>query len=232
MKNNFLYCFPIICTLAACIGNQDFIGEQYVGVKYLNNPLGEEKLPDIDPLIRDDAFDCTTFVETSLADGDVEKLNAIRYKNGDVDFVNRNHFVESDWLNNNKNFVENVSYLYGKTAVRSVVIDKKSWLKKKYNIDSNYKKTRINLKYIPYENLSKINIQKPIIVLFIHDGYGFREKIGTDLAVVHMGFLLPTGVLRHASREQGRVVDTDFEQYVARHSKNKHNIGIALVKIK
>ena len=106
----------IAFTLGACVthANDSTIGAQYLGARYLNDPLGEGIAPDPDPLIRTDAFDCTTFVETSLAAGDVGALTKIRYKNGDVDFVNRNHFIESDWIPNNSDLVKNVSAQYGK----------------------------------------------------------------------------------------------------------------------
>ena len=105
-------------------------GQSFLGARYISSPLGEGVAPDDDPLIRYDAFDCTTFVETVLADGDLKKLNKIRYKNGEIDFLNRNHFIESDWLMNNADLVQNVSNKYGKTSVRNVRIDKTSWLKK------------------------------------------------------------------------------------------------------
>lgn len=47
-----------------------------------------------------------------------------------------------------------------------------------------------------------------------------------------MGFLLPNGILRHASSQYGRVMDVDFYEYVVTRAKNKNNIGITLVKIK
>ena len=84
-----------------CVFDTTFTGQSFLGVPYMNSPLGEGVMPDSDPLIRFDAFDCTTFVETVLAGGDVNKLNKIRYKNGNVGFLNRNHFIESDWLINN-----------------------------------------------------------------------------------------------------------------------------------
>ena len=80
-------------------------GQQFIGAPYINSPLGEEVAPDTDPLIRFDAFDCTTFVETVLANGDVDKLNRIRYQDGNIGFLNRNHFIESDWLQNNSDIV-------------------------------------------------------------------------------------------------------------------------------
>ena len=227
MMRNKLFVLLFLC---ACSGTHDYIGEEYLNKPYVPNPLGEEKSPDNDPLIRFDAFDCTTFVETALANGDVKKLNQIRYKNGKIDFLNRNHFVETDWLKNND--LENVSRFYAPVSIRRVTIDKKSWLKKLYGIDADFGKQTVDIEYISYKNLSKIDIQTPLIVLFIHDGNGFDKKIGTDLSVVHMGFLLPGNVLRHASRKRGYVLDTDFDAYVNKRKENKHNLGIALVKIK
>ena len=228
MKNKL---FLLLFFITSCTTDvQNNFGEQYLNSKYLNDPLGEEKTPDKDPLIRFDAFDCTTFVETSLANGDVKKLCKIRYKNDEVNFVSRNHFVETDWLKNNG--FENVSNLYGDVSVRKVVIDKKSWFKKVHNIDTDFQKQTVDIEYIPYKNLSKIDVQSPLVVLFIYDGNGMYDKIGTDLAVVHMGFLLPGNILRHASKQYGRVMDVDFETYANKRKQNKHNLGIALVKIK
>ena len=110
----------------------DYTGSEYVGAKYMRDPLGEATGIDADPIIRFDAFDCTTFVETVLAGGDEEKLNQIRYKNGNIDFLNRNHFIETDWLQSNSDKFKNVSDKYAITATRTVTIDKKNWFKKKF----------------------------------------------------------------------------------------------------
>ena len=229
IKNFISFVFLII--ISGC-SHPSYIGEEYLGTKYILNPLGEEKQPDTDPLIRFDAFDCTTFVETVLADGDIEKLNKIRYKDGKIDFINRNHFTELDWLHNNKNLVKNVSNQYGKTAVRHVVIDKKNWFKKVHNIKTSFKPVSVDIEYIPYSDLGKIHNEKSLVVLFISGNPKFYDKIGTDLAVVHMGFLLPNGNLRHASRHYGRVIDNDFQEYVQKIAKHKTNLGIVLLEIK
>lgn len=219
--------------LAACGANvAKMSGNDFVGVKYLNSPLGEGFGVDSDPLIRFDAFDCTTFVETVLADSDVEKLTKIRYKNGKVDFINRNHFIETDWLENNGNNVENISHKFGKVDIRTVVIDKKSWFKTVHNIDVEFVPETVNLEYIPYENISDLELNKTHVVLFVADNPKIRDKIGTDIAVVHMGLLLPNGVLRHASSEQCMVVDVDFKDYVLQRQRNKTNIGIVILEIK
>ena len=77
-----------------------------------------------------------------------------------------------------------------------------------------------------------IHVSEPVIVLFITDNQNFRDTIGTDLAVVHMGWLLPNGKLRHASSVHGKVVDVDITDYIAQRMKNKQNLGIALVEAK
>lgn len=232
MKNKLSFLL-ILYLLVSCSGTANhYIGEQYLGAKYVLDPLGEEKAPDTDPLIRFDAFDCLTFVETALANGDVNKLNKIRYKNGDVNFLSRNHFASIDWLENNKNIVENVSYKYGKTAVRTAVIDKQNWFKRMHNIDVKIPKQTAKIEYIPYSRLNEIQTDKTLIVMFVIDNPKIVDKIGTDLIVSHVGFLLPNGKLRHASSQHSRVVDVDFQTYIEERAKNKNNIGIALLEIK
>lgn len=222
-----------IFVLMGCVthANDSTIGARYLGAKYQIDPLGEARGPDTDPLIRTDAFDCTTFVETSLASGDVDALTRIRYKNGVVDFKNRNHFIESDWIPNNSAIVKNASAQYGKTAVRHVVIQRAAWLQRVHNIVSDDAPVAVDVEYIPYENVQAINNPAPLIVLFIVGNDKKSDTLGTDLAVVHMGFLLPGGTLRHASSVAGRVVDVDFYEYIAVRTRNKNDIGITLLEI-
>lgn len=227
----FISLFVFAFLIAGCTANHD-IGHEYLGAKYVADPLGEGRGYDADPLIRKDAFDCVTFVETSLANGNLKNLNKIRYKDGDVDFLSRNHFIESDWLENNADLVENVSSKYGDVAMRHVIIDKQNWLRIVHKMDSEFPVREIDLEYIPYEKLGRINTDDALIVLFITGNSNKSGTIGTDLAVVHVGFLLPNGVLRHASSQYGRVMDVDFYEYIAARAENKDNIGVTLVEIK
>lgn len=73
-------------------------------------PLGEGPLGryDQDPLFRFDTFDCTTYVETVLALAHARSasdfarhMDDIRYENGVVDYVTRNHFPSLQWVPNN-----------------------------------------------------------------------------------------------------------------------------------
>jgi hypothetical protein len=88
-----------------------FISEQFLGKPYETGPLGESNLDNYDqlPLYRTDAFDCVTFIETVLAltvstnlAEFKHNINQIRYKNGQVSFLERNHFPDIDWNYNNQ----------------------------------------------------------------------------------------------------------------------------------
>ena len=219
-----------IFLLASCSSN--YFGDKYVGTRYLLDPLGEETAPDTDPLIRFDAFDCMTFVETVLADSDVGRLNKIRYANGIPNFVERNHFIETDWLANNSDIVENISNRFAQTAKYTVTIDKKTWFKKMHNIDTNFTPQTVTLEYIPYKFADNIKVPEPVVVLFLRSNPKIRNKLGTDIAVRHIGFLLPDGRLRHASRREKRVVDVNFDEYIDQMVENKNNLGIIVLRIK
>jgi len=75
-----------------------------LGAPYLLSPLGEGSGRDPDPRFRLDAFDCMTFVETSLALGSSRSLDEARAALDDVRYdgtpawANRNHEVLSQWI--------------------------------------------------------------------------------------------------------------------------------------
>lgn len=93
------------------VQRMDYFSGKWLGLPYgLNGPLGEGESGryDQDPLFRFDTFDCTTFVETviSLARSSSleqfeDTMNRIRYRNGVVDYLERNHFPEKQWIPNN-----------------------------------------------------------------------------------------------------------------------------------
>jgi hypothetical protein len=89
----------------------DLFSRNFLGLPYgTKGPLGEGALAkyDQDPLYRFDLFDCTTYVETIMALSlsrdvvDFEKnMDEIRYVNGEVGFLTRNHFTDLQWIPNN-----------------------------------------------------------------------------------------------------------------------------------
>ena len=89
----------------------DQISAVFLGKPYKLGALGEGGQGRYDqfPRYRDDAFDCETFVDMVLGIAlskelnDFEYcLNKIRYRQGKVDFLTRNHFTDLDWNQNNQ----------------------------------------------------------------------------------------------------------------------------------
>jgi hypothetical protein len=120
------------------------VSELFLGAPYKLGSLGEgpDGEFDRDPLIRFDAFDCTTFVETVMAlslDGDLDSamrtLQKIRYKDGQIGYATRNHFIELDWVPNNvrAGYLHDItSDVAGRNAVKvRKTISKRRWYLRK-----------------------------------------------------------------------------------------------------
>jgi hypothetical protein len=122
----------------------DSAGMAFYGLPYMDAPLGDGPSSRFDqgPLYRFDAFDCTTYVETVLALATAKKasefekrLIRIRYRDGRVSFVDRNHFPCVDWIaqNTHSGLLTDITTEIGKpwgTAVASAKITKKQWFEK------------------------------------------------------------------------------------------------------
>ncbi len=120
------------------------ISALFLGAPYKLGPLGEGPggAFDRDPLIRFDAFDCTTFVETVMAlalDSDLDRgartLQNIRYHDGKIGYATRNHFIELDWVPNNvrAGYLRDItSDVAGPSAVEvHKAISKRRWYRRK-----------------------------------------------------------------------------------------------------
>ena len=228
---------------------------KFLQTPYSLGPLGEARGLDKDPLYREDKFDCLTFVETVLAktfsdESDEKKLldtmNKIRYKDAKVSFETRNHFQNPDWVENNKDFVKNVSdkislSVLNKPSEKSVInLDRKSWFKKNYDIDTDFEKQSVTLDYISLsdfkDNMEKFTsfVNKPYVFMTVISDKTLPQKVGTEIDVSHTGFLIKKDgklYLRHASSVAGKVVDNNFEKYIERIQKNPKYMGFSLLEI-
>ncbi len=117
------------------------ISETLLNANYLDGSLGEgaNGKYDKDPFIRFDAFDCTTYVEAVLAGAMsastqefMPNLMKLRYKNGNISFVERNHFPSADWIPNNQDKLTDITAdIAGDSLlIAETVIDKTAWYKK------------------------------------------------------------------------------------------------------
>lgn len=122
----------------------DVISAQFLGKPYLLSALGEgeQGYYDQTPLYRTDAFDCETYVDTVLALALSHDLSTfeqcirnIRYQDGKVSFIHRNHFTCLDWNKNNQKqgFIKDITATihdkngHSITKMAEALIDKPSW---------------------------------------------------------------------------------------------------------
>ncbi|WP_392536368.1 N-acetylmuramoyl-L-alanine amidase-like domain-containing protein [Legionella sp. 227] len=89
----------------------DWFSSQFLGIPYLLGSLGEGPKARYDqfPKYRVDSFDCDTYVNTVLSLALANSLTSfqqciknMRYKNGLVSYLQRNHFQGLDWNQNNQ----------------------------------------------------------------------------------------------------------------------------------
>lgn len=89
----------------------DWFSKHFLGKVYILGSLGEGPTAQFDqyPRYRMDGFDCDTYVNTVLALALANSLpsfqqcsKSVRYKNGRISYINRNHFTSLDWNKNNQ----------------------------------------------------------------------------------------------------------------------------------
>jgi hypothetical protein len=121
----------------------ELFSKDFLGLPYgFGGPLGEgpQGRYDQDPLYRFDSFDCTTYVETvfslSLAQTPNEfefMMNKIRYEDGEIDYLKRNHFPSLQWIpfNVQNGLLKEINHLIvSKTEQKlaEATIDLPNWL--------------------------------------------------------------------------------------------------------
>jgi hypothetical protein len=208
---------------------------QLRGMPYGESPLGEGRGRDPDPTFRLDRFDCTSLVETALALGSarsvaeaVPLLDGIRYA-GPPGFETRNHYVEAQWLPDlaAKGWVADVTGTVGGDAATVVTVrhTRADWREeaRRGTLVAGLDPERMpdgesRLPLVPLGQVMAIAARIPegTIVLVARE-----ERKGRPYRVVHMGIVVVDArgerLVRHASRDLGRVVDERLQRFVARY---------------
>lgn len=209
-----------------------------VGTPYHDGPLGEgPNAPcDTDPLIDLSRVDCVTFVEQSVALASASSLSeatkvlqGYRYKDGQIDFLHRNHFMLVDWPPNNPWCLESTAKLGIETKIVTRTISKAGFFRrvKAPELGQDIPDRDVSVTYIPIEQADALEkaIKKPSLVVFIgHVDWLFA---------LHCGIFLPddagSGKLYHASSAAGKVAAMNLESYAA--SQSKRYLGMAVYEI-
>lgn len=184
-----------------------------VGTPYQGGALGEEELPDSDPLVRFDVTDCTIFnlMNVSLAHSDSSSLRdrmlVAGYRGGEKSFQDRLHFT-TDRLDESPYFRDVTSSMPSarKTKVRlNRKPDGSRW------VDIDWERER-NIYYVPSSAAKEVETPDVIGVAFVKRS--FLEK---GLDVLHEGMLYRGKLLVHASSRRGEVVVEPFEEFASRY---------------
>ena len=143
-----------------------FLARRVLGQRYRIYLLGEFpfEIYDPDPLYSLRESDCVVFVEHvyAMALGHDWPsffciLQRIRYRDGEIGLLTRNHYTELDWILNNSWLMEDMTaVLAGDEAVETVSVIQKARFFKKFGIGQDLKPDTLNWSYIPYEMLPRV----------------------------------------------------------------------------
>jgi len=187
----------------------DRISELFLSRTYIEGSLGGgAELPE-QLRISLSAFDCVTFMESVLAlalartvDEFIDAIRRIRYKDGEIDWRHRNHYMV-DWASNNEEsgFIKNITdgpFAVEKTCTLSLIAGLPA-------------KTTTFL-YFPTQSSGKV------AGLFETGDLIFFVSMKNTLDVFHTGLLVKRErvlLMRHATRTAGAVIEQDLIEFMS-----------------
>lgn len=185
------------------------ISEVFLGRPYVEGSLGGgPDLPEELGLSLE-AFDCVTYIEVVLAlartqttDEFVDAIRRIRYKDGKVDWVHRNHYMV-DWARNNEERGLIANLTAGPlTADKTCTLDLIAGLPTK----------TASFRYFPNQSLDAVveRVETGDLIFFV--------STRTTLDVFHTGLLIKrdgTILLRHATRTANAVIEQDLSEFIS-----------------
>jgi D-alanyl-D-alanine carboxypeptidase/D-alanyl-D-alanine-endopeptidase (penicillin-binding protein 4) len=216
----------------------DEISRYFVGVPFdSTGPTGEGRFDTLDtaPIYNIHHFDCLTYIEhvlalalSSNADEFISQLQRLRYKDGKIDYLHRNHFFVIDWLANNKDIATLIPPKEAVTVTR--IISKKKFFSRK-GLTVQIPDTNVSIKAWSVDGFtSELKAQSIPSGVYI---IAFIKKRLRSVIVNHVGFALitpDTCLLRDANKTRRRVVETSLVKYL------DHNAplfeGVLLISIK
>lgn len=207
----------------------DYISERFLGTSYQADTLiGSQDLTE-QFVVNLESVDCFTFVDYILAlaisDNFVDfydKLQAIRYKSGQIDYRTRNHFF-SQWIDNNSEHLFDVSNRFEESVCTVKELNKKE--NGRYWVEGIpfFEK---NVCYLPRE----VILNQPLDSIFRN---GDIVGLYTDLKgldVSHLGIISiqSSGIyLRHASFKTKKVIDSNLEDFL---TEKKELKGLIIIR--
>lgn len=142
------------------------LARKCIGQPYQIYLLGEfpVELFDPQPLYTLQKSDCVVFSEHIYAmalafdwKSFFGMLQRIRYRNGEISLVTRNHYTELDWNRNNNWLVEDITVALGGEYVDTVTstYDKANFFRK-WGLGRNFPADTLSWTYIPYQHIEEV----------------------------------------------------------------------------
>jgi hypothetical protein len=201
-----------------------------LGRDYSLGPTGEGYGYDPDPIVRYDAFDCLTFVEEAMAlslgesQQDIDRIRQdLRYKDAQVAYDNRNHFMLSQWIPNNikKGYFQDITHTLGETHFVSKQITEKTWSRWKGRHRYPFEITQYPTGVFSMGVLSIDAVIAAIpklpegaLLIVVRTNYNYNP-----ILITHLGFVVhhsKTNIrIRHATKMSGgKVQDSSLYWYL------------------
>jgi hypothetical protein len=215
----------------------------FLETPYVRGCLGEGDggKYDKDPLIDLSRLDCMTFCEQVLAlaiskdyQDTFHNLQKIRYQDGIIGFITRNHFVMADWLPHNQWLLRDVTQVWGRALCKEMVktIKRQEFASSLGCDESNNfpPPQRVTIKYLPKKHLPTLadRLQGSEIMVLITK----REGIFAS----HLGFIIKDKngslLFRHASLIHKKVIDEPFHQLCRRVREDQTTAGSVIVEVR
>jgi hypothetical protein len=198
----------------------DILSRQFLGRPYESNLIGSAGKPEVFTASLN-AFDCVTYIETSLAlalasnvTEFIQWLRKIRYKNGDVAWEHRNHYM-TGWIRNNVRV----------GALKRVSVRGLPGVVKERTLDCVPGLAPVEARFscVPKAEIGKFGrrLQSGDLIFF--------ASTRNHLDVFHCGIVVRDGggvLLRHAARSRGAVVEQELKEFL----KANRMAGVIVVR--
>jgi len=201
----------------------DYISKKFLETPYQANTLNTDKNLPEKLIVNLEKMDCHTFLDyvmaLSLSDNFssfYEKLRLIRYENGEINFIKRNHFF-TQWIDGAYN-IDNISNTFEKFICQKKLLNQEErWIGGIAPINKE-------VCFVPKESYEES-------YKFLKNGDLVGFYSGSDgLDVTHVGIISINEkiLLRYASSKTKKIIEEPLEEYL----KNNGRWGLIIARIK
>ncbi len=230
---------------APLVTRMEIISKTMVGQPYVLDPLGEGEVPDADPMVRYDAYDCLTFVEevVALSMGDTpaethQIRKTLRYGSRSPKYIHRHHLMALQWLpsaQQNGWLVDRTASLGGAHSMeREITLETwAAWSQRSqfHHKDEELPIGHARMTVLPIERAREVMPQIPhgSLLLTVREDRSYRP-----VWVSHVGLVFHidgTAYVRHATKlGEDQVKDHDLGWYLE-HLKSYTHLPVAGVAV-